>query len=263
MRYQKSRMSGRRRFVKVVGSAATLSGVGVVGADEPTSKELFEQALRIQEETGDREQVRQFLRNHGFGVAYKTMTWEIPSNSHDGVSTDKLDKNDLVISLDLYEDCTDYYGKVTWNWGNNDLDDIGDDPKDNIGMTYKEDAWLVPSGGVYGGNFIANVSDYDYSANGVGVRYSDGKDLEVFGAGGADRWFAADLEPLDDTLDPQERQLWAVYQHNYAGGVIDSVGFTFGVISVSFDTGAKSWGKGTDENGNKLILNAADAAPTC
>ncbi len=259
----------RRSILKNTAIGATaLSALPVVQAKEqPTSRDIFEQALRVQEKTGDRTKYRKFLENRGWSVASKDMTLEIPvstSNEQDGVSTQKLDKADLEIGLSLTENCNEnFYGKVTWNWGDNDYDDIGDDPKDNIGMSWKEDSWYVPADGAYGGKYIANVSDYDYSANGISMRYSDGNDLEVFGAGGAERWIAADLRKPSDAYDPGARQLWAVYNHCWAGGSIKSVSISFGAISATFDTSAKQWDKGTDQNGDKLILSEADASYNC
>ncbi|KZN24991.1 hypothetical protein A4G99_00120 [Haladaptatus sp. R4] len=200
-------------------------------------------------------------------VATNDMTISVPvdSGTESGLSTQKLDKNDLEIGISLSTGCyhDEFYSKVTWNWGNNDWDDYGDDPKDNIAMSWKENSWYVPADQAWGSSYIANANDYDYSANGISMRYSDGKDMGLPGDTSGERWIAATLKKPSDEYNAGARQVWGVYNHCYAGGAIKSVSIGFGIVSATFDTSAKQWYKGTDENGNKLILSEADATVNC
>lgn len=258
-----------RREMLAASATVLTPGTHTIGARaDPSPDEVYEQALRIQERTGDRRKFRRFLRNRGFVVNAGDATFSVPATQSDDIGARILDEADLEIGLSLSEYCSSYYAKTTWNWGDNDLDDIGDNPKDTVAMLWKEGAWFIPfsSGGdTYGGDFIANADSPTTSPTGVAMRYSDGNDLEVFGAGGAERYIATDLEPLDDSFEPSERQIWIAYEHAYGGGHIDDVDINGGALDVTYTIGHSGgeWQTGTDQQGNKVIVGEPDAEDFC
>ncbi|WP_150123033.1 hypothetical protein [Haladaptatus sp. R4] len=221
----------------------------------------------MQEETGDKGEYRKYLRDHGCSVSTTDMKFTFDPNSQQGgFTTQKLDKNDLVISISLSTDCyyQDFFGKLTWNWGRSDLDDIGDNPRDGVGLMWKQDSWRVPTdGGTYGSSYIGNADSPVMSPTGLAFTYHDGNDVDFFGGGGADRWVAADLKKQSDNFTASGRQLWAEYCHAWGGGRFESIDVIDGDLELTTDGYGYTWYKGTDENGNKLITSEADSTVNC
>ncbi len=121
MREIKRFVGSRRKFIKnaAVGATAASALPIVQAKEERSSTEIYKQALKVQEETGDRTKFRKYLRNHGMSVATNDTIMSVPvdSGTDGGFSTQKLDKNDLEIGISLSTGCyhDEFYSKVTWN----------------------------------------------------------------------------------------------------------------------------------------------------
>lgn len=140
----------RRSFLKTAGvSAAALTGVSTVGSAEPGFRETIEQAQLIRRRTGSQEAFLKYLRKHGYVVTNQRQHHKVPAHvSSDGISTQKLEKNDLTTNLTLvynYFQCSleDIYTEYSWDW--NLSTGGGDAPKDYVSMGWPTDHYNYQS----------------------------------------------------------------------------------------------------------------------
>lgn len=266
----------RRNALKTLGAGvASLSVLGGVSSakSQDKSDKIYQQALKVREKTGSVARYRQFLKNHGFGVATDDSAY-IVGNSD--VSTNYLDKADLEIYFTLSSgNCTsyddNYYADINWKWSK-DWDDQGETPRDQIGIRWDDTHLLLPNEG--GDEYYSDNYEYNYCTNG-GLCYS-GQASQYSHSGGEgivfgymDRGSAADgnhhyggckLRKISDQ-DNQNIQLRGDYEHNWSS-TVDSIGISYGGLTVTYaDSGDHSWqvDRKQDGSGERIATNLSEA----
>lgn len=251
--------STRRSVLRKAGAfgvTAVATTVPVVGATEPDAHEVHEEARQIVERTGSAEKRERYLRKHGIPVSsiknhYTVLT---PQNS-DGISTQRLDKNDLRIYMTLskigYEKWDAF---IQWHWGKQDWNDWGEGPWDQVGLVWDDSHYFFDNDEV----FSANKTDYrsaQIAGDTGGVCWSFN---DPDGDGGEAYYGEVYLQyGANNVAGP--RQVKGEYVHTYQGG-IDAIELSYpAAITIVWNGNGESWRTSQQPtDGDPLIVSPRD-----
>lgn len=257
------RTSSRRTALKQIGSTTLFAAGGLTGAasipgissaKEPSPEQIRRQAIKLRYKSQDHEVYKQFLRNHGFSIAGKQKTFEVekPADSSGGISIQKLDRNDLWIEIDIskYHQQQKYTAELWWHWGNQDIDDWGEPPRDIVGFYWEDSDWNLATASAY---TSTHVYFNGFSDTHTSFEFNDSK-----GDGGATKYCMSDLTPAG-SASPSAREIGAEYIHTYDSISWDNIigGFPWG-LSGTFSNPNKTWDTQADQNGDPLTVSQAD-----
>jgi len=217
----------RRTFFKTAGvTAAGLSGIPMVGSAESSFREDVERAHRIREKTGSQKQFLKYLRKRGYEVVNKQFHNQVPAHADDGVSTQKLEKNDLTTNLTLvyrYYQCSldEIYTEYSWDW--NLSTGGGDAPKDYVSMGWPTDHYTYES--QTGGD---RVTHFDRDNDG-GASVWEYKDAPLgTGWGGEESHSSYAGCYLTKSTTNEDRHIGAKYRHTWESIELTGWSYTVG-----------------------------------
>lgn len=220
---------------------------------------VYERALHVMNKTGSVAQFRKFLSNHSVTYTTADATFSVPkANENEDASTEYLDVEDLQIWLTLSRPNCDYPSRyrteISFDWSGQDSDDWGDFPEDVVGVTFSDRHFWIPdeNGSEYWTNH--NYIDYDsQGAEGIGFSVDDvsADDGQLYSAGCKIRSQSGSSDPLSS------RKVYGEYEHTYSGSW-SSLGFSAGLISLTWSDPGGSWDTNEDHNDVPLVANLGD-----
>lgn len=255
-----NRTASRRTALKAIGSATAMAVGGLASvpsigsANELSPEEIRQEAIKLEQETGDHEAYKTFLRENGFSIAgqEKEFTVQKSSSSSGGYTIQKLDRNDLWIELDIskYHSEEKYTAELWWNWGNQDIDDWGEPPRDIVGFYWEDSDWNLATASLFTSN---HVYFNGFSGTHTAHEFNDSE-----GDGGANKYCMSDLTPAGSS-SPSAREIGAEYIHTYDSITWSNVtgGFPWG-LSATFSNPNKKWEMNYDQNDDALLVSQAD-----
>ncbi|MDF9747493.1 hypothetical protein [Natrinema salsiterrestre] len=143
---RENNLIGRRNVLSALGATAATTGiVGQAAASERSSREIYNDALEIREETGETNLFEEYLLNHGFKKSQQNTVNHEYTESTGDVSIQHAEPPNLELEASVWtddeEDTTfadadwDVYRDLDDAW--NDWDDAPKEPEDVIGIGWE------------------------------------------------------------------------------------------------------------------------------
>lgn len=182
----KSTSMKRRTLLKSAGVAGVaLSGVPPVsGGPAESFEELYQEALRIRDETGSYDRFVSHLETNGASIQNQHQTDEVDLSHPDPgeLQPDKFEKAELSTTMTLtYNDCDDaWYVDYEFSINEIDFNDAGDPQPDGSGgpdqisIGCHHNHWYVDENDWYSGG-LDNLSQSESTLYGVTFEWKDGK----------------------------------------------------------------------------------------
>lgn len=252
--------TSRRTALKAIGAcAATATGVTSVASSRATSAdEIYEEALRIKDRTGDVTEFREHLIDHGFGVGTTDISRTVGGQaSSDGFTTNQYDKSEWNAYLTITQQCDGsgaierYTVDFSWSFDDSFGDEI---PADVAGIAWEGSDWVLKNDDYYSSDHHVNYA----KSNPYGIAFTyeeyNGDPTALHGCG-------AYLEPDNDS-SADHRQVFADYWHTFQD-VDYSISISSGGVGISAnpETDVVLWDR--DHNQNRLVVSEADANLQC
>lgn len=157
----------RRTILQSSGVSLSLIGLSGIGSsNQPQSKEeVYREAHEIWEETGDAQQYKNYLENHGFDVSLTQSTFSHPSHSSSEISPNRIKDNHMTGTLSLIEPglFSDAFADYKVEVQSGKLIGPGERPNDYVTISWpSSDYDLEPNGAAEeGGNVLLNNSTFN------------------------------------------------------------------------------------------------------
>lgn len=233
----------RRSLLKtsiVTASASLLPTVVGATDNRPTNEDraraTHEQAVRIKERTGSREQMKKYLKENSDWFKSVSHNFTPKTKDEEGMSTESWQKDTFNNSMTLtyYTDCaSDPYANIHYDIYMDTDTGLGEGGPDQISLSWNDDHFRYNEGTAAFDSDMDNFEVFDEELNGVDFQWYDGYACSA-GCSDKDFWVACDAELL--TTD-QERAVQGEYHDIYDDAEV--CGFsvdTSGSVGLSFCT---------------------------
>jgi len=258
--------TSRRNVLKVLstGAAASLVPTAVSRAQEASPEQIYERARDIRHDSGDTEQAREYLRDHGFTVNSREVTATAPDRVLEDHSNPEPDRDispqqvdddhvEGTISISYSPDSVYRWAEFKWEINLEPPTDSGAVPADVVGLYWPSTDYSRIDDSEDGGEFVDLPTDDPtvgaLDPNGLAVNYRDfdhhqhqSEDHPYdwdFGS-----WMDVKLRPEDPDDPPESRLVTAEYTHTWRdvplGGINDITVGASG-LDVSLDLGSDQW----------------------
>lgn len=257
-----SNATSRRALLKM-GATVAAAGLGpsvaVASSETPSERadRIYEQALRIREQTGSQRRFQSFLSKHAdyFRSRKRTFT---PNSG--GVSTENWSESAITTDLTLtyyYDSCTsgDPYAYFDLSVTVDSADDSGEGGPDQISIGWADHHYRYEQDSAYHDSDMDNLSLNKEALNGVDWEWKDGKSCGLGFCGTKDFYVGCKAQLLQTD---QERGVEASYWDMWNEATVESVTFTSsGSVAFTFTTEGR-----TDQYGYQ-IREDSDAYSGC
>lgn len=247
--------SKRRTFLKGTAGLAATAGlpaiIGSAAAADPSHEKRYEAALEVRERTGDIEQFREHLRNHGGKVVASDEHFRFSreSSDSDGITPERVKHDDVTLRTTMTKYGSGYDANVYVDlefdvvyWLND-----GDLPVDPIGLGWEEREYDYDN---Y--HYTSNYVDWGgYNTHGVDFHYRD--EADDCHCQKTNRYVGCRVAPEAGT--PETRYVNTSYWHTWYHAGISSISVdTQGVISFTISEERKRWDRPAQDR-----INESDA----
>ncbi|WP_135852011.1 hypothetical protein [Halorussus salinus] len=207
----KNNSTQRRKVLKSIGSGLAVAGFGASGtvtAEEKSLEEIYKQARKIRQKTGEQEQFVEHLQKHCTGVEVTTSEFTTKARTSDDgsdVSTDRVKKRhmegQLVLGGDYTHTVADYRVDLDGGYG------TGEGNEDAVSISWKPKDYDMNNSGTHTDN-ASNVLLKQSGFNGALWTFDDWNACH-YGCDGL--WFSVGTRMKRLTTDTP-RKVQATYQ---------------------------------------------------
>jgi hypothetical protein len=143
---------------------------------------------------------------------------------------------------------------LQWNWKNQDADDWGEAPKDQVGIAYEENHYYFNSDEEWHSNDYTDIATFSTTGETGGITWEF---QDPYGDDG-DNYYGEIIARYNQDDVSEERQIEADYTHTW-DGVIDSIELGFPqIITVSWDQEGGAYECRDQYDGDPLVISPSN-----